>query len=96
MPNKKSAKKALKQSEKNRIANKAAVKRIKTERKKFLAFIESGNLTEAQEAFKLTQSLLGKAAKTNLFHWKKSARLTARMAQKFPKPSELNNNSAQV
>ncbi|WP_342261984.1 30S ribosomal protein S20 [Alphaproteobacteria bacterium endosymbiont of Tiliacea citrago] len=85
MPNKKSAIKALKQSEKNRVANKSAIKRIKTERKKFIAFIESGNLEEAKKAFCLTQSLLGKAAKTKLFHWKKSARLTARMAQKFPK-----------
>lgn len=86
MPNKKSAAKALKQSEKNRLANKSAIKRIKTERKKFLSFIEAGKLEDAQKAFQLTQSLLGKAAKTHLFHWKKSARLTSRMAQKFPKP----------
>lgn len=85
MPNKKSAAKALRQSEKNRLANKSAIKRIKTERKKFLSLISEGKIEEAQKAFQLTQSLLGKAAKKNVYHWKKSARLTSRMAEKFPK-----------
>jgi len=38
-------------------------------------------------AFRITQSLIAKAAKTHLFHWKKSARLISRMANKFPKES---------
>lgn len=86
MPNKKSAAKAFRQSEKSRVANKAAIKRIKTERKKFMSFLSEGKMEEAQKAFCLTQSLLGKASKTNLFHWKKSARLTSRMAAKLKKP----------
>lgn len=85
MPNKKSAKKSLKQSERNRLANKSKLSRIKTERKKFLKHISNNEMELAQSAFRTTQSLIAKATKTHLFHWKKSARLISRMANKFPK-----------
>lgn len=82
MANTKAAKKANKQNVVRKTANKAQISRIKTERKKFLEAVEKKS-PETQNAFQTVQSLLAKAAKKGVIHWKKAARLVSRMAAKL-------------
>lgn len=82
MANSKAAKKANRQNEARRAINKSNISRIKTEKKKFLKAVEAQS-PEAQNFFQNTQSLLAKAAKTGLVHWKKAARTISRMAAKM-------------
>jgi len=79
MPNTTAAKKANRQNEARKNANKARMSRIKTERKKFEKSAGSNN-AQTTEHFSSTQSLLAKAAKSGVMHWKKAARLVSRMA----------------
>lgn len=82
MPNSTAAKKANRKNIVQRATNKANFSRIKTERKKFekAAQVKADN---SVSLFSMAQSLLAKAAKTSLIHWKKAARLTSRMAKKL-------------
>ena len=84
MANSKASKKANRQSTARRAINKSKMSRIKTEKKKFLN-AASSNAPEAEKLFKSTQSLLAKAAKTGLVHWKKASRLVSRMSLKLKK-----------
>ena len=77
-------KKSIRQTQKNTLFNKSRMSRIKTEKKKFLALLEN-NKEEAKKAFILVQSLLAKAAKKKIIHWKKAARLISRMSAKLNK-----------
>jgi small subunit ribosomal protein S20 len=86
MPNIKAAKKDEVKSEASRLVNKSTISRIKTERKKFLNSVTE-NLSDAKDKFISTQSLIAKAAKKRIIHWKKAARLISRMAQKLKKSS---------
>ncbi len=85
MANKKASKKSAVQSEAQRLINKSKMSRIKTEKKKFLEIVSSNSASSENVAtqFSKTQSLIAKAAKTNLMHWKKAARLVSRMADKI-------------
>lgn len=85
MANTKAAKKANKQNEARRSDNKAKLSRIKTERKKFLEAVVHSSSHTVSSAFVTCQSLLAKAAKKGLIHWKKAARLVSRMAAKMKK-----------
>ncbi len=84
MANTKAAKKANRQNEVRKAKNKAQISRIKTERKKF----EKASIAKSEDSFKALstcQSLLAKAAKKGVIHWKKAARLVSRMASKIAK-----------
>lgn len=83
MANSKAAKKANRQNEARKAANKAKISRIKTERKKFAEAV--ANNGDTASAFVVCQSLLAKAAKKGIIHWKKAARLVSRMAAKLKK-----------
>lgn len=86
MPNTTAAKKANRQNEARKNANKARISRIKTERKKFDKSAAS-NSAQVTDHFSSTQSLLAKAAKSGVMHWKKAARLVSRMAGKIAQSS---------
>jgi small subunit ribosomal protein S20 len=85
MANTSAAKKAAKQSEKNRLANKSRSSTIKTVFRKFNESVEKSDLDTGKVLFVKYQSLLAKAAKKGLFHWKKTARLTAKASLKLSK-----------
>ena len=85
MPHHKSAKKALKQSEKRRLRNKIFKSKIKTETKKFLNYLQAGELEKAEIQLKLVQSLLHKGEKKGIFHWKKAANKISKLFQKLNK-----------
>uniref|UniRef100_A0A7V5N1T3 Small ribosomal subunit protein bS20 n=1 Tax=Thermodesulfobacterium geofontis TaxID=1295609 RepID=A0A7V5N1T3_9BACT len=83
MPYHKSAKKALKQSEKRRLRNRAFKSRVKTEIKKFLNYLQAGDVEKAEAQLRLTQSLLNKGVSKGIFHWKKAANKISKLFQKF-------------
>ncbi|MBO8144535.1 MAG: 30S ribosomal protein S20 [Thermodesulfobacterium sp.] len=83
MPHHKSAKKALRQSEKRRLRNKAFKSRVKTEIKKFLNYLQAGDLEKAEVQLRLTQSLLHKGVSKGIFHWKKASNKISKLFQKF-------------
>lgn len=80
----KAAKKANRQNEARRIANREKISEIKTARRKFLESLKIGK-DAATLAFQKAQSLLAKAAKKGRLHWKTAARLISRMSGKLDK-----------
>jgi len=85
VPHHKSAKKALRQSEKRRLRNKAFKSRVKTETKKFLAYLEAGDFEKAEMQLRVVQSLLHKGVSKGIFHWKKAANKISKLFQKYNK-----------
>ena len=83
MPHHKSAKKELRQSEKRRLRNKAFKSRVKTEIKKFLNYLQEGDLGKAEEQLRLVQSLFHKGVSKGIFHWKKVSNKISKLFQKF-------------
>ena len=77
MPNTKSAKKRLRQSEKRRLRNRSYKSRIKTLEKKYLATLATGD----REVF----SAIDKAVKAGVIHWatgdRKKSRLSSKLGQ---------------
>jgi small subunit ribosomal protein S20 len=83
MPITKSAKKALRQSEKRRSINKKNNKIVKAEIKKLQKLIDSNKINEAKEQLKIVYKKLDKAAKTNLIKDNKASRLKSRLTKKL-------------
>jgi len=83
MPITKSAKKALRQSEKRRLINKKNNKIVKAEIKKLQKLIDSNIINEAKEQLKIVYKKLDKAAKTNLIKDNKASRLKSRLTKKL-------------
>jgi len=83
MPITKSAKKALRQSEKRRSINKKNDKIVKAEIKKLQKLIDSNKINEAKEQLKIVYKKLDKAAKTNLIKDNKASRLKSRLTKKL-------------
>ena len=83
MPQHRSAAKALRQSEKRRLRNKAIKTRVKTITKKFLKSLEEGDLAKAEATFREAQSLIQRAASKGTLHWRTAARKISRLAQKL-------------
>ncbi|MBX6423744.1 30S ribosomal protein S20 [Thermosulfurimonas sp. F29] len=83
MPLHKSAAKALRQSEKRRLRNKAIKTRVKTATKKFLKTLEEGDLARAEEAFREAQSIIQRAVSKGTLHWRTAARKISRLAAKL-------------
>lgn len=77
------AKKRVRQNLKRRMHNRSQKTRIKTFRKRFLKSIEEENKEEAGVHLAALQSLLDKAAKTNLIHKNKVNRDKSRMRQRL-------------
>lgn len=83
MPHHKSAEKALRQSEKRRLRNKAFKSRVKTEIKKFLNYLQAGDLEKAEAQLRVAQSLLHKGVSKGIFHWKKASNKISKLFQKL-------------
>ncbi len=88
MPITKSAKKALRQSEKRRSINKKNNKIVKAEIKKLQKLIDANKINEAKEQLKIVYKKLDKAAKTNLIKDNKASRLKSRLTKKLNSQSK--------
>ncbi len=83
MPHHKSAEKALRQSEKRRLRNRAFKSRVKTEIKRFLQFLQAKDLEKAEKQFKICESLLHRGVSKGIFHRNKAANKISKLFVKF-------------
>ena len=83
MANTASAKKRIKQNERNRARNRARKSTVKTQTRKFLDAIHGGDLTAAQEAFVVVQKRLDQVAAKGTLHRNTVARRKARLARRL-------------
>lgn len=86
MANTKSAKKAIKTNDRNKLINKVYKTRIKTAKKSLLQKLEGETKEvklECQELLNLYYKRVDLAVKKNLLHKNKAARKKSQMAKKF-------------
>lgn len=74
MAHSKQAQKRVRTSEKQRIANKSRMSRMKTEVKKLMAAVEGGDKGKANEILPIVCKCIDKAAKQNIIHKHQAAR----------------------
>jgi small subunit ribosomal protein S20 len=79
MPNTKSAKKRLRQSEARRLGNRAAKSAIKTQLRKVREAVASGNLGLAESEYRLAAEKLDKAGQRRIIHRNKASRTKSRL-----------------
>jgi len=82
MPNIKSAKKRVLQTEKRQLRNQARKSSIKTTVKKVMAALESNDLTTAKKLFVEAESKIAQAKTKGVLHRNTAARKISRLAQK--------------
>ncbi len=81
MANIKSAKKRIKQAEKNRARNRAERSRLRTAVKKLRAEVESGNREGAEQLLAPTLSLIDTTAQKKIIHRNAAARTKSRLTR---------------
>lgn len=81
MANIKSAKKRIKVIETKTARNKAIKSRVKTEVKKVLATVESGDKAAAQEQLLVATSTIDKAKTKGVYHKKTASRKISRLTK---------------
>ena len=79
MPNTTSAKKRLRQNETQRERNRATKSAIRTQMKKVLQAVQSGDLPKAEEEFRLAAKRLDRAAARRVIHPNTAARYKSRL-----------------
>ncbi|HRN77984.1 MAG TPA: 30S ribosomal protein S20 [Candidatus Dependentiae bacterium] len=82
MPNIKSAKKRVKQTEKKSVRNLARKSAIKTATKKVLVALEEQDVAQAKELLKDVSAQLSRAKSKGLIHAGTAARKMSRLAKK--------------
>ncbi len=80
MANSASAKKRIRQNERNRIRNRVRKSNVKTETRKFLDLVHQGDLQAAQDAFTRVQKRLDQVAAKGTLHRNTVARRKSRLA----------------
>jgi small subunit ribosomal protein S20 len=81
MAHSRTAKKAIRQNERRRLHNKAALSAMRTQVKKVRAAVAAGDAATALAELPLAQKLLDKAAKTNRVHANQAARVKSKLAK---------------
>jgi small subunit ribosomal protein S20 len=79
MPNTKSAAKRLKQAEVRRVRNKAIKSRTKTEIKRVLESVQTGDIATAEANFKVAAKKLDQAGSKGVIHKNTAARHKSRL-----------------
>jgi small subunit ribosomal protein S20 len=83
LPNKPSAAKRVRSSQRKQQINRVHRGRARSADKRALKLIEEGRLEEAREAVRLAQAALDKAAQKGVMHKNKAARRKARLMQQL-------------
>jgi len=86
MPHTESAKKALRQTEKRNLRNRAAKKGIKTQVRKFLDAVKAGSPEQKLAEFSAAVSKIDKAAANNVIHRNAAARRKSQLARRLAAP----------
>ena len=81
MAHSRTARKAIRQNERRRVHNKAALSTMRTQIKKVRTAIAAGDVAAAQAGLPVAQKLLDKAAKTNRIHANRAARVKSKLAR---------------
>ena len=81
MPHTSSAKKRLRQTEKRRARNRAALRTIKEQIKKLLDVVQTGTLDDAKKEYNLAAKRLDKAAAHKVIHKNTAARRKSQLAK---------------
>jgi small subunit ribosomal protein S20 len=82
MPHTHSAGKRLRKSERRRVRNRAAAKKLKTQRKAADAAIKAGDAGKTATELKTTQAMIDRAAAKGYIHPNKAARLKSRLVKR--------------
>jgi len=85
MPNSVNAKKALRQSQKKRLHNRARRSALRTAIKKVRTLAEEGRVEEAQSAFQFATKRIDQAAAKHLIHKNAAARTKSRLSKLLKK-----------
>lgn len=83
MPHSASAKKRHRQNLRNRDRNRAAKSVLKSDVRKVLDAIESGDMDRAKEALRTVASTADKAASSHKIHRNKAARIKSRLSARL-------------
>lgn len=83
MPNKKSAERRVRISERNRLYNKAWTSKCKTVVKNMLSAVEAGNSDEALKSFNIAQSVIDRAVVKGVMHKNTAARRKELMSRRL-------------
>jgi small subunit ribosomal protein S20 len=81
MAHSRTAKKAIRQNERRRLHNKAALSAMRTQVKKVRTAVAAGDSAAAVAELPLAQKLLDKAAKGNRVHANQAARVKSKLAK---------------
>lgn len=85
MPNSKSAAKRLRQNKVRQNRNKAIKSAVKTQIKKVLTAVESGDVAGAEEQFRIAASKLDRAGASKIMHRNTAARKKSRLQHAIKK-----------
>jgi small subunit ribosomal protein S20 len=88
MPQRRAAKKDLRQNAKKHEKNLQLTKQIKTALKKFKKTLEGKDTAKNKEALSLVYKILDKAASHNLIHPKKASRKKSQLAKLMNTPDK--------
>lgn len=91
MPNIKSAKKRVEVNERNRIKNKSAVSRMKTELKKYNTAIANADVEKAEQMLSNTMSIIDKTEKKGAIHKNSASRKKAIASKKLENLKSAQN-----
>jgi small subunit ribosomal protein S20 len=81
MPNTKSAKKRLHQSEERRLRNRAVKSSLKTQLRKVREAVDSGELEKATTEFRVASKKLDQAGQKRVIHKNKASRIKSRLSR---------------
>lgn len=87
MPHTKSAKKALRQTQKRRDRNRTVKKALRTQLKKFAAAVKEGTAEQKQAEFVAAVKKLDKAAARRVIHPNAAARKKSQLARALAAPA---------
>jgi small subunit ribosomal protein S20 len=88
MPNTKSAKKRLRQSQERRLRNRAVKSAIRNQIRRVRDAVKAGKLDEAQSELRLVTRRLDRAAAKNVVHRNAAARYKSRLSHLIVKAKE--------
>ncbi|MCK9614949.1 MAG: 30S ribosomal protein S20 [Candidatus Omnitrophica bacterium] len=88
MPQRRAAKKDLRQNAKNRERNLNLSKQLKTALKKFKKTLEEKDAAKNKEALSLVYKIIDKAASKNIIHPKKASRKKSQLARLINAPAK--------
>lgn len=94
MPHNRNAKKALRQSEKNRLRNRAARSALKSVVRKVHVAVAGADVPATEAAFRMAAKRLDQAASKDLIHKNKASRLKSRLSRAINKAKSAGATAA--